>query len=52
MRRLISDDYMLPSGMVVDMSIASLIVGFASSATYGVIQWFRHSQRKRRVESI
>lgn len=35
---------MMPSSMI-DIGIAGLIVAFSSSATYGIIQWFR--QRKR-----
>jgi hypothetical protein len=36
---------MTPSAMV-DLGIASLIVAFSSSITYGIIQWFRRAKNR------
>jgi hypothetical protein len=37
---------MMPSTMI-DIGIASLIVAFSSSITYGIIQWFRRIKNKQ-----
>jgi hypothetical protein len=37
---------MVPQPMM-DLGIASLIVAFSSSITYGVINWFRKTKRKK-----
>lgn len=31
---------------IVDLGVASLIVAFSSSITYGIIQWFRQTRSK------
>lgn len=36
---------MTPSVMI-DLGIASLIVAFSSSITYGIIQWFRKNKKE------
>jgi hypothetical protein len=32
--------------MMFDLGVASLIVAFSSSVTYGIIQWFRKNKRE------
>jgi hypothetical protein len=36
----------MTSPAMVDLGIASLIVAFSSSITYGIIQWFRRTKSK------
>jgi hypothetical protein len=40
---------MVPQAMM-DLGIASLIVAFSSSITYGVINWFRKTKRKKEFQ--
>jgi hypothetical protein len=37
---------MVPQAMM-DLGVASLIVAFSSSLTYGIINWFRKTKRKK-----
>ncbi len=36
---------MMPPTAMIDLGIASLIVAFSSSITYGIIQWLRRAKK-------